>query len=163
MSFMQHSRLGRLVIVASLAAVPAGMSLSVLAPVARAANDEKPKKKHEGKETELEKQMEVIDKGMKALRKLLKKPEENAASLKTIGDIKQAAAASKEQIPAMTATLPEGERKKFAEDYKKDMDAFIAEVDKLEAAVKANKNEDAVEIHKKLKEMEEAGHDKFTK
>ena len=35
-------------------------------------------------------------------------------------------------------------------------------VDKLEAAVKAGKTDEALEIHKHLKELEDAGHEKFT-
>ena len=143
------------------AAVLTAPAALVFAPPAACAADEK--KGEKGEDTELQKQMEVIEAGMKKLRKSLRSADDNAESLKTIADIKKAAVASKDQVPAMASTLPEAERAKFVAAYKKDMEAFIAEVDKMEASVKAGKNDEAAEVHKKLKELEDAGHEKYTK
>ena len=125
----------------------------LLAPAAAVRADE---------DTELAKQMEVIEKGMKKLKKSLKSADENAASAATVADIKKAAVASKDLIPALAAKKPEGERAAFTAAYKKDMEAFIAEVDKLDEAVKANKNEEALAVLKKLGEAEDKGHEKYT-
>src|SRR4051812_46647314 len=85
------------------------------APAARAAEDKKGDHK-KGEDTELQKQMEVIDESMKKLRKTLRKSEENAESLKTIADLKKACVACKEQTPAMASTIPEAERARFVEN-----------------------------------------------
>ena len=77
--------------------------------------------------------------------------------------IQKAAKACVDLIPAMASTVPAGERDKFVAAYKKDMEAFIGEVGKMEQAVKDGKNDQAVEIHKKLKELEDTGHEKYNK
>jgi len=127
----------------------------IAAPSLRAAEEKK--------DTELQKRMEEIESGLKKLRRTLRKPEENAESLKTIGQVKAAMEASKKLPPAMAASLPEAERAKFIESYKKDIDAVIAEMGKMEKAVKDGKNADAQAVLKKLSEMEEAGHEKYIK
>jgi soluble cytochrome b562 len=113
-------------------------------------------------DTELAKHMEVIEKGMKSLKKSLKNSGDNAASGETVAGIKKAAAGCVELIPAMAKKVPEAKRAEFVANYKKDMGAFVAELDKLAAAVKAGKNEDALAIHKALGEMEDKGHEKYT-
>jgi soluble cytochrome b562 len=117
----------------------------------------------EEKDTELQKKMEEIETGLKKLRRTLRKAEENPESLKTIAQVKVAMEASKKLPPAMAASLPEAERAKFIESYKKDIDAVIAEMGKMEKAVKDGKNADAQAVLKKLSEMEEAGHEKYIK
>jgi soluble cytochrome b562 len=77
--------------------------------------------------------------------------------------VKAAMEACKKLVPAMASSLPEADRAKFVESYKKDMDAVIAEMGKMEKAVKDGKNADAQAILKKLSEMEEAGHEKYIK
>ena len=119
------------------------------------------KKKKEGKETELQKHMEVIEAAMKKLRRTLRSADQNPESLKQIAEIQKAAKACVDLIPAMASTVPAGERDKFVAAYKKDMEAFIGEVGKMEQAVKDGKNDQALEIHKKLKELEDKGHEKY--
>ena len=164
---MSRNHLSRWVLLAAAAfvAVPA-LPFTALTPTARAADDSSEggsKKKKEGKETELQKHMEVIEAAMKKLRRSLPKSDQNAESLKQIADIQKAAKACVDLIPAMAATVPAGERDKFVAAYKKDMEAFIGEVGKMEQAVKDGKNDQAVEIHKKLKELEDTGHEKYNK
>jgi len=155
---------------AAFVAVPA-LPFTALTPTVHAADDAgksdssegTAKKKKEGKETELQKHMEVIEASMKKLRRSLPKSDQNAESLKQIAEIQKAAKACVDLAPAMAATVPAGEKDKFVAAYKKDMEAFIGEVGKLETAVKDGKNDEAVEIHKKLKELEETGHEKYNK
>jgi soluble cytochrome b562 len=155
---------------AAFVAVPA-LPFTALTPAAHAADDAGKsdsteggsKKKKEGKETELQKHMEVIEAAMKKLRRSLPKSDQNAESLKQIADVQKAAKACVDLIPAMAATVPAGERDKFVAAYKKDMESFIGEVGKMEQAVKDGKNDQAVEIHKKLKELEDTGHEKYNK
>jgi len=126
------------------------------AVLVRAADKEK------NVDTELAKHMEVIEKGMKKLKKSLKDSKENDASATTAAEMKKAASECLKEVPVMAKKVPEGERAKFVENYKKDMTNFIAEVGKLEDAVKAGKNEDALAIHKKLGDLEDKGHEKYT-
>lgn len=148
-----------LVLAAALLAGPAALSFG---PAARAA-DEPAKEKKEGQEdTPLQKEMEGIEKEMKNLRRTLRKAEQKDDSLKSVAAIKASATKCKALVPAMAKTVPAAEREKFVAAYQKSMDEFIAEADKLEAAVKAGKSDEALEIHKHLKELEDAGHEKFT-
>ena len=166
---MPRKHMSRWVLLAAAAfvAVPA-LPFTALTPAAHAADDAGKSSSSEGgekkkKDTELQKHMEVIEASMKKLRRSLPKSDQNAESLKQIGEIQKAAKACVDLAPAMAATVPAGERDKFVAAYKKDMEAFIGEVGKLEQAVKDGKNEQAVEIHKKLKDLEETGHEKYNK
>jgi soluble cytochrome b562 len=103
-----------------------------------------------------------MEKGMKKLKKSLKVADENAASAATVAEIKKASEACIDLIPAYAAKVPEAKRAAFIEDYKKEMKEFIAELDKLADAIKANKNDEAIAIHKKLGDLEDKGHEKFT-
>ena len=161
---MSSNPMSRWVLLAAAAfvAVPILPFTTALTPAAHAADDsEGGAKKKKDKDTELQKHMEVIEAAMKKLRRSLPKSEQNAESLKQIAEIQKAAKACVDLIPAMASTVPAGERDKFVASYKKDMEAFIGEVGKMEQAVKDGKNEDAVEIHKKLKELEDKGHEKY--
>lgn len=133
---------------------------ALLAPAALVMAAEDKEKKSQ--DTELAKHMEVIEKGMKKLKRSLKDAKENDASAATAAEIKKAASECLKEVPVMAKKVPEGERGKFVESYKKDLTSFIAEVGKLEDAVKAGKNEDALAIHKKLGDLEDKGHEKYT-
>ena len=154
------------VVLSGLVGVPAGLGLSVAraATAAAAAQDDKEskEKKVADLDTELAKQMEIIDSGMKKLRRSLRKAESNKESLETIEKVHAAAVKSKDMIPARAAKVPEAERAKFVEAYKKDMAAMIKTVEEMKAAVKDGKNDKALELHKSLKTQEDKGHEKYT-
>jgi soluble cytochrome b562 len=136
-------------LIAALAASPAAL--------VRAADEKVPV------ETELQKKMEEVETGLKKLRRTLRNSDQNTESLKTITLVKEAMEACKKLIPAMAPSVPEADRAKFIEAYQKDMDVVIAEMGKMEKAVKEGKNDQAQEVLKKLKELEEAGHEKYIK
>ena len=147
-------------VLAMLAGVPAGMNFGPGA--ARAAAQEEKESKVKDLDTELAKQMEVIDSGVKKLRRSLRKAEQNKESLETIEKVHAAATKSKDMTPAMAAKIPEAERAKWVENYKKDMDTFIKTVEKMQAAVKDGKNDEALKLHQELKKQEDKGHEKYT-
>ena len=165
---MPRNHMSRWVLLAAAAfvAIPA-LPFTALTPAAHAADDAGKSSSEGGekkkKETELQKHMEVIEASMKKLRRSLPKSDQNAESLKQVAEIQKAAKACVDLAPAMAAGMPAAEKDKFVAAYKKDMEAFIGEVGKLEQAVKDGKNEQAVEIHKKLKELEDTGHEKYNK
>ena len=142
------------VIAAGLVAAPAGLQF------ARAAQEQE--SQVVDLDTELAKQMEAVDSGMKKLRRSLRKAESNAESLKTIETVHKALVKSKDLVPAMAAKVPEAERAKWVEAYKKDMDKTIKTMDELRAAVKDGKNDKAQEIYQTLKKQEDDGHKKYT-
>jgi soluble cytochrome b562 len=147
------------VMAAAMVGAPAGMNFARAA----AAQDEKEsEKKVADLDTELAKQMEIMDKGLKKLRRSLRKAESNAESLKTIEDVHKAAVKSRDLTPAMAAKKPEAERAKFVEGYKKEMDAVIKNLEAMQAAVKEGKNDKAQELYTALKKQEDTGHEKYT-
>ena len=143
------------VVMAALVGAPCGMAFA-----RAAAQDEE--KKVVDLDTELAKQMEVIESGVKKLRRSLRKAESNKESLETIEKVHAAAVKSKDMTPAMAAKVPEAERAKFVENYKKDMETFIKTMDEMKAAVKDSKNDKAMELYQSIKKQEEKGHEKYT-
>ena len=85
-----------LVLVAALLAAP----MSLLSPTPARAEEEKKQK------SELHKKMEVIDEGMKKLKRTLKKADQNEASLKIVANIVELAKSCKEMTPSQAAKLP---------------------------------------------------------
>jgi soluble cytochrome b562 len=91
----------------------------------------------------------------------VKDPAKNAESLKLAEVIEKGAIASKDLKPAMLEKTPEAKRAELLEGYKKALDGVIAEVGTLKKQLKDGKNEEAIETVKKLKDLEEAGHEKY--
>jgi len=138
------------------------LGTSALPRLARAAQEKDTEKKVKDLDTELAKQMETIDESMKKLRRSLRKPESNKESIELIEKMEKAATKSRDLVPARAAKVPEAERAKYVENYKKDMDAFIKSVGEMKAAVADGKNDKAQDIYKTLKTQEDKGHDKYT-
>jgi soluble cytochrome b562 len=163
---MKHMTKRTLLAVAlsGLLGLPAGLGIQTARAAVAAAQDEKEskEKKVADLDTELAKQMEVIDGGMKKLRRSLRKAESNKESLETIEKVHAAAVKSKDMVPARAAKVPEAERAKFVAAYKKDMETLIKTVEEMQAAVKDGKNDKALELHKSLKTQEDKGHEKYT-
>ena len=157
---MKQLRIKTLAVVVMSALVGAPWGL----PFARAAaaQDEGAEKKVADLDTELAKQMEVVDSGMKKLRRSLRKAESNAESLKTIETVHKALVKSKDMTPAMAKKIPEADRAKWVEAYKKDMEATIKSIEEMRAAVKDNKNDEAQKIYATIKKQEDKGHEKYT-
>jgi soluble cytochrome b562 len=128
------------------------------------AQDEKKEDTKEVKDldTPLAKQMEIMEDGMKKLRRTLRKAESNTESVELIEKVEKAATASKNMVPARAEKLPEADRAKFVEAYKKDMEATIKTLGEMKAAVKEGKNDKAQELYKTLKTQEDKGHEKYT-
>ena len=126
-----------------LAAVPAG--------TVRAAED-----------TPLAKAMEEMQDELKKLRKSVKAPAENAASLASLDKIQAATVASKGLVPAKAAKMPEAEKAKFVAAYRKDMAALLAHLVQIEVAILDGDQAKAEELFKGLKKMEADGHEKFS-
>ncbi len=134
-----------IVLAALFAAAPAGVR------VASAAED-----------TELAKQMEVMQENLKKLRKTVKNAADDAASLEALNNAQAAAVASKALVPAKAAQVPEADRAKFVAGYRKEMIALMEHLGKIEVALLDNDNAKAEELYKGLKGIEDAGHEKYS-
>jgi hypothetical protein len=134
-------------------AVAAGSWPLIFSP--RAGAEEKKQK------TELNKQMEVIDEGMKKLKRALRKPDQNAVSLQLITKIEEAAVACKGMTPSRATTLPSDQIPSFVVDYRKQMIALVESMCKMESALLDGDNKKAQAVYKELKTQEDDGHDKF--
>lgn len=113
-------------------------------------------------DTELAKQMEQMDDEMKKLRKSLKDPATNAASLEALTKLQQFTVAAKALTPAKAAEMPEAEKAKFVTAYRKDMAGLLAAYAQIEVAVLDGDNAKAEELFKGLKKIEDDGHEKYS-
>ena len=65
--------------------------------------------------------------------------------------------------PAKKADIPADQQAKFVADYQAKMKAFIADVNKVEAALKAGNNDEAAKLLQSLKQDQDEGHKEFQK
>ena len=150
------------VMLSALVGAPSGTKFARAATAAAQDDKDSKEKKVADLDTELAKQMEMIDSGMKKLRRSLRKPDSNKDSLETIDTVYKAALKSKDMTPAMAAKIPEAKRAEWVAAYKKDMETMIKTVEEMRDAVKAGKNDKAQELHQSLKKQEDKGHEKYT-
>lgn len=113
--------------------------------------------------TELEDKMDDINTAYRRLNRQVSDSSKNADSLKQVAIIKQNAQAAAKLEPMRKKEVPAGEQAKFMADYQAKMKDFIGTVEKLEAAFKANKNDEAAAILKEMKQDQEEGHKAFKK
>jgi hypothetical protein len=134
-----------------------------LASLSRRAFADEPKKATEEKVTksELNNQMEDMDDAMKKLRRMIRKAEQNPASLKLLQEIQTKAVACKEMIPTRAAKVSEADRPKFVLAYRKEMAAVIIDLLQMEQALLDGDNAKAQEIYKAIGEREDKDHDQF--
>jgi len=108
------------------------------------------------------KDMEVIQDQLKFLRRNLKKPEENPASLAALQEMQRAAVACK-GMPFPMADRAEGEAKaELIKGYKLETIGLIESMLQMERALLEGDNDKARELYKTVKAFEDSGHEKFT-
>ena len=110
----------------------------------------------------LEERMLVLKRGMRALRRGLKDPEKDAASLEIVTEMAAAVGQSKILPPPMIEAIPEERRDDFLLEYRKSMVSMQMELLKLEMGLLEGNREAAKASYESLKEMEDAGHERFT-
>jgi soluble cytochrome b562 len=114
-------------------------------------------------ETELGAKMEKMSGAFRALRRQITDSSKNADSLEKLATLRQNAEASLKLEPAKKSEVPAAEQKKFVADYQKGMKDFIALVGKVEAALKANNNEEAGKLLTAMGDAQKQGHKQFKK
>lgn len=114
-------------------------------------------------ETELGAKMDKMSGAFRALRRQAGDASKNADSLAKVATIKQNAQAALKLEPAKKADVPAAQQAKFVADYQAKMKDFIALTEKLEAAFKANNNEEAQKLIGAMGDAQKAGHKEFQK
>jgi uncharacterized protein YukE len=123
-------------------------------PGVRAA-DGKAKGGDKEEETELGNQMDKMGGAFRKLKRQVADASKNEDSLKLVATIK---AASAESVKLTPAWKPEQKEK-----YQAKMKEFNGSVAKLEAALKAGKNDEAAKICEELGAAQKEGHKEFKK
>jgi hypothetical protein len=118
-----------------------------------------------GKEpdTELGDKMDKISAAYKKLGKQINDATKNEDSLAQVAIIHESVDAALKLEPAKKADIPAADQAKFVADYQTAMKAFLDQVVKLEAALKANDNATAAKILATFKGMEDDDHKEFRK
>lgn len=127
-------------------------------PVVRAEDAKK-----DEPETELGGKMDKMSGAFRALRRQAGDASKNADSLAKVAAIKENAQAALKLEPAKKADLPAAQQAKFVADYQAKMKDFIALTEKLEAAFKANNNEEAQKLVGAMGDAQKSGHKEFQK
>jgi soluble cytochrome b562 len=131
----------------------------VAAPLIQA--QDRPRQKEPA--TELEDHMEKISGAFRVLRRQISDASKNQDSLQRIATIRENAEVSLKLDPAKKADIPADQQAKFVADYQAKMKAFIADVNKVEAALKAGNNDEAAKLLQSLKQDQDEGHKEFQK
>ena len=112
-------------------------------------------------DTPLAKEMKNVNKSLRTLKRQVGDGAKKAENLELLATIKKSLAASTKLEPAKTKDVPAGEKAAYIEKYHKQMADLGKSFDEVEAAVKADKPEDAKKAFEKLSEQKEKGHKDF--
>lgn len=112
-------------------------------------------------ETELEEKMDLMGGAWRKVKRQVADASKNAETLMFVAKVRTAAEEAGKLTPAMAADVPTGDRVKFITDYQAGMQKLVGELGKLEAALKAGKNDDAVKLVAEIGALQKAGHKAF--
>ena len=113
------------------------------------------------KPTDLELRMKRIGKAFRALRKQVADPTQNASSLMLVATMQDAAKEALGFTPAKAQDLPEDQRSQFIQDFQAGIKQMQDLLGKLQGALSAGKNDDAVKIVADLASLEKKDHKEF--
>jgi len=112
-------------------------------------------------DTELAKEMKAMNKSLRTLKKQVADPSKKEDNLKLLADIRKHVATSHKMDPAKTKDIPAAEKAAYLEKYRKQLDDLDKSYEQVEAAIKADKPDDAKKAFEKLSEQKEKGHKDF--
>jgi hypothetical protein len=112
-------------------------------------------------DTALAKEMKTVNKSLRTLKRQIGDASKKDENLQLLATIKKSVEASLKLEPAKTKDQPAGEKAAYVEKYKKEMADLGKSFDEVEAAVKADKPDDAKKAFEKLSEQKEKGHKDF--
>ena len=114
-------------------------------------------------ETKLGEAMERMNKDFRTLRRQVRNASKNAHSLELITAIHSSSDESLKEVPLKAADLPESERAEFIAEYRRELEIFIAVVDRIKTALLANDNAAAEKGVAELATLQKRGHDSYRK
>jgi soluble cytochrome b562 len=117
--------------------------------------------KEKKEDTELTKKMDKMNAAYRKLKKQAADATKNAESLQLVATMREYATAGSKLEPLKLTEIPEADRAKMLEGYKAKMKDFLAGIDKLEAALKAGQNDEAVKLVQALGAMQKEGHKEY--
>jgi soluble cytochrome b562 len=115
----------------------------------------------EEKETELGNKMKIIGKSVKALKTQIADATKQQSSIELLEAAKTAAVAARTLTPDKAKDVPEADRPKFVSDFQAEIDKLIAEIGKIEDAVRAGKYDDAGKLYDELGPIKREAHKQF--
>ena len=115
----------------------------------------------EESDSPLEKQMQVLARGMRQLSQQVADPAKQQENLTLLESLKKAAGDSKSLDPRKTAQIPEAKRAAFLADYRTDLDELKDAFDQMEQAVKAGQYDRAKSLIATVNSIKKEGHGKF--
>lgn len=113
-------------------------------------------------ETELARHMEIVEDGLRSLRRSVRDPEKNADSLATVIACEHAIMACKDEVPSMTERIPEAEREAFVAAFRVSMVEMLESFLVMEKAILEGRNDELRDLYKVLKGLEDPAHERFT-
>ena len=115
--------------------------------------------------TEMDRAFGRLERDYKKLKTALEAPvdADRDLYLKRADEMLVEARRAREMEPELMANLPETERAQFLERFRSDMDVFIADIEKLEDALKNLRWEEAKQLMETLWQDKKAGHKAFIK
>lgn len=112
-------------------------------------------------DTPLMKEMKVINKNLRTLKRQTADPAKKQENLALLAAIKKSSLTSHDLEPAKTKDVPAGEKEAYLKKYHAQMRDLSKTFDELEAAIKADKSDEAAKLFEKLSEQKEKGHKDF--
>jgi len=113
-------------------------------------------------DTPMEKHMEVLDKGMKKLRRLLRKKDAREEALEYVVKMEDAALAAKLLTPPMMEKISTDDQEGFLTGYRKEMASVTIDLLEMEIALIDRDMDRAKQLYEKLKKLKKDGHEKYT-
>ena len=112
-------------------------------------------------ETALGKEMKTMNKSLRTLKRQVGDTTKKDENLQLLATIKKTIEESAKLEPAKAKDVPAAEKAAYIEKYKKQIADLGKSFDEVEAAVKADKPEEAKKAFEKIGEEKEKGHKDF--
>jgi hypothetical protein len=112
-------------------------------------------------DTPLSKEMTGMNKSLRMLKRQVADPAKKADNLALVAKIKGHVDAALKLEPAKTKDVPAADKPAYIEKFKQELNDLKKTYDDLEAALKADKQDEAKKLFEKLSEQKEKGHKDF--
>lgn len=112
-------------------------------------------------DTPLTKEMTGMNKSLRMLKRQVADPAKKADNLALVAKIKGHVDAALKLEPAKTKDVPAADKPAYIEKFKQELTDLKKTYDDLEAALKADKQDEAKKLFEKLSEQKEKGHKDF--